>query len=160
MKNLPAILSCLLLPSRLGPAPLLAQEARIDTAVVAACFDATEPGDIQPDCIGKAATACSKAHEQPETTLAISQCMMAENTAWDDLLNREYKKTRSQMSDQPGLADTLLAAQRAWIAFRDAECTLAYDRYGGGSMRVIAAADCQMRQTARRTFELRDMQGF
>ena len=41
---------------------------------------------------------------------------------------------------EPGLADTLLAAQRAWIAFRDAECTLAYDRYGSGSMRVIAAA--------------------
>ena len=35
MKNLPAILSCLLLPSLLVPAPLLAQEARIDTAVVA-----------------------------------------------------------------------------------------------------------------------------
>ena len=142
------------------PAPLLAQEAQVDTAEVAACFDATDRGTTRPDCLGKAAEACSKAHQQPETTLAISQCLMAENAAWDTLLNREYNKTRALMSDQPGLADTLLAAQRAWIAFRDAECTLAYDRSGGGSIRVIDAAECQMRMTAQRTFELRDMQGF
>ncbi|AUH32271.1 lysozyme inhibitor LprI family protein [Paracoccus tegillarcae] len=141
-------------------APLAAQEASVEPGAVEACFDATARGEGTPDCVGNAASACSSAQEQPDTTFAISQCMMAETNDWDSLLNREYQKTRDAFSDQPGLADALLTAQRAWIAFRDADCTLAYDRYGDGSMRVISAADCRMRHTAQRTFQLRDLQGF
>lgn len=145
--------------SILLPAPLAAQEATVDEAAVEACFAQAGRGDVNPGCLGNAAEVCQKSHTQGETTLGISECLMAEAAAWDDLLNREYKLTRDAFADQPGLPDRLLEAQRAWIAFRDAECTLAYDSYGGGSMRVIAAADCRLRHTARRTLELRDMRG-
>lgn len=141
------------------PLASAAQEAIVDQGAVETCFDQTGQGLEMPDCVGEAADICSKRHEQPETTLAISQCLMAENSAWDALLNREYKKSKAIFADTPGLADTLLTAQRAWIAFRDADCAVAYDQWGGGSMRVISAADCQLRHTARRTFQLREYQG-
>ena len=141
------------------PAPLAAQDAQVDAGAVAACFAGTDPGDVDPGCIGAAAEACQQTHPQGQTTLGISGCLMAEAGAWDNLLNREYRLTRDGFTDQPGLPDTLLAAQRAWIALRDADCALAYDRYGGGSMRVIAAAHCRLRHTARRALELRDMRG-
>jgi len=46
-------------------------------------------------------------------------------------------------------------AQRAWIAYRDANCAMEYGLWGAGSMRQIAGADCQMRMTAERMLELR-----
>ncbi|VDS09190.1 hypothetical protein PARHAE_02380 [Paracoccus haematequi] len=140
------------------PAAALSQPASVplDSAVVEACLAQTPPRETQTDCIGLAAKLCQTAPDG-ETTLGISACLMAEHDAWDEILNREYAETRAHFSQTRGLTDTLLAAQRAWIAFRDAECTLAYDRWDGGSMRTIASADCRMRQTARRALELRAM---
>lgn len=139
----------------LTPLPALSQTVPLDASAVASCRDDAVHGDVAPDCIGLAAQSCQQAHSQPDTTLAISQCMMAEAAAWDDLLNDEYHALRDA---RPAQADTLLDAQRAWIALRDADCTMAYDIHNGGSMRVIAAADCQLRHTAIRTLQLRDMQ--
>lgn len=139
----------------LMPLPALSQTVPLDAAAVASCRDGAVHGDVAPDCIGLAAQSCQQAHSQPDTTLAISQCMMAEAAAWDDLLNDEYTALRDA---RPAQADMLLDAQRAWIALRDADCTMAYDIHNGGSMRVIAAADCQLRHTAIRTLQLRDMQ--
>ncbi|WP_282602821.1 lysozyme inhibitor LprI family protein [Paracoccus sp. PARArs4] len=139
----------------LMPLPALSQTVPVDAASVASCRDGAAHGDVAPDCIGLAAQACQRAHSQPDTTLAISQCLMAEAAAWDDLLNDEYNALRDA---RPAQADTLLDAQRAWIALRDADCTMAYDIHNGGSMRAIAAADCQLRHTAIRTLQLRDMQ--
>ena len=153
MRHLWVVLVCL-------PVTLSAQEAAVYPGSVEACFNSARQSNTLPDCVGNAAAACSAAHSQPDTTLSISQCLMAENGVWDGLLNREYAAVREQFRDQPGLAEQLLMAQRAWIAFRDADCALAYDRYGGGSMRTISGADCQLRHTARRALELRYLQGF
>lgn len=137
-------------------APALAQQTEfaVDQAIVAACFDSAGGAEIDPDCIGRASAACQAGFEQGETTLGISQCNMAESAAWDELLNREYKATRALFEDSPAVRDRLMEAQRAWIALRDADCRLAYDRWEDGSMRNVAGSDCQMRHTARRTLEL------
>lgn len=142
-------------------APLLAAaEPTVDAAAVEACFDSAGWGRSDPDCVGEPAKACASAQTPPDTTLAISFCTMDEARAWDVLLNREYKAAREALSGVPGVADKLLEAQRAWIALRDADCTVAYDKYDGGSMRTIAAADCNLRHTARRTFDLHNLGGF
>ena len=52
-------------------------------------------------------------------------------------------------------ADSLLAAQRAWIVLRDADCGLEYAMWGSGSMRQIAGAGCRMQRTAERTIYLK-----
>lgn len=140
--------------------PAAAQGVAVDAAAVEACFESAGWGRTDPDCIGQPAAACSAAQQPPDTTIAISQCMMAEAEAWDVLLNREYGTARERLAHVEGVPDTLLSAQRSWIALRDADCAVAYDKYDGGSMRVISAADCRLRHTARRTFELHNLGGF
>ncbi len=137
--------------------PAQAQDVSFDGSIVEACFARTRSGMTDPDCIGIASAACQVATPGGDTTLGISQCAMAETAAWDAILNREYRAARSDFADIPGIGDLLLAAQRGWIALRDADCRIAYDRWGGGSMRNIASANCQMEHTAQRALELKHM---
>ncbi|MBU3030708.1 lysozyme inhibitor LprI family protein [Paracoccus marinaquae] len=152
---IPAMLSL-----AVAPFAVQAQDFTVDEAAVEACFEAADPGETAPGCLGQAAQSCQSTTQQGETTLGIGQCIMAETAAWDVLLNREYGMTRDSFAETPGLKDTLLKAQRAWIAFRDADCAVAYERWGGGSMRSIAAANCRMEFTARRALELKFMRGY
>lgn len=136
-------------------APAAAQDVDLDPATVQSCMDGAERGRVSPACIGEAAEACQTAHAQPDSTLAISQCRVAEAEVWDGLLNEEYGTLREARADQ---ADLLQEAQRKWIALRDADCDLAAAIYGEGSMRAIAVADCRLRHSAIRALQLRDMQ--
>ncbi len=103
-------------------------------------------------CYGVVADPCQQATKQ--TTLDIVACMGRETAAWDALLNRWYKELKAPL-DEPS-AEALRDAQRAWIAFRDADCAFAYTRWGDGSMRNVAGAYCQRDRTAGRAIELRD----
>ncbi|RKF14988.1 DUF1311 domain-containing protein [Roseovarius spongiae] len=137
----------------------VAQDAPpIDTVAVRACMAQTPLGVVQPDCIGRASNAC-QARPGGDTTIGITECIMAETQVWDAMLNEEYKAVRRMFRSEggEGLTVALRDAQRAWIAFRDAECGLAYSRWAGGSIRTIVAANCQLGMTAQRTLELRDM---
>lgn len=147
-----------LLSSLAGPGLAQTAQAPLDPSIVDACLAATPRGGVDPDCIGQAARACQEIPGYA-STVGASACLMAEHDAWDRILNDQYREAAALLGGPLQVGDQLRTAQRAWIAFRDADCTLAYDRYGGGSMRVIASADCQMRHTARRALELRDMRG-
>ena len=131
---------------------------QVDSGQVDACFAAAGPGESAPVCLGQAANACISAGN--ESTLASSQCIQSETAAWDAILNREYKALRAELGARdPALAEMLLAAQRGWIAYRDAECALEYGRWGDGSLRTIVGANCMMIETAERAIELRDKKG-
>lgn len=119
-------------------------------------------------CIGALSDACQTGTAGGSTTLGITECAMRETAAWDVLLNEEYRAVRAgakaadaaEAQHFPEFARRVISlrdAQRAWIAFRDAECALAYAEWGSGSMRGIAAAHCQLEMTAERTFTLRAM---
>lgn len=109
--------------------------------------------------------------EKPEggTTLGTTECHLREHRAWDVLLNEAYARVagHAQAMDQqarrPEFAQyeqSLRAAQRAWITLRDADCALAYARFGDGSMRHIAHTACLSQMTADRTlFLLRLLEG-
>lgn len=150
----PALALAMLVPAGSGSA----QEAVVDPAIVAACFDGAPRNSVAPGCIGLAARLCENA-DRP-TTIGSMSCAMAETAEWDAILNREYSATREHFQGIAGVGDTLLAAQRAWIALRDADCKIAYDRYDGGSMRVIASSYCRLEHTARRALELKNMRGY
>lgn len=143
-------------------APALAQDGdalSVDASIVETCVADTPPAEAAPTCIGAAARQCQRA-AGGETTVGIVRCVMDEHAAWDTVLNREYKAARAHYGADQAVADSLLAAQRAWIAWRDSECRFQYDRYGGGSMRSIAAANCRMSMTAQRALELRGLRGW
>ncbi len=141
-----------------GMAP--AQDLGVDAGAVEACFAGAPPWTGVPDCLGEAANRC-QGLPGGATTIGIADCLGAETAAWDAILNREYKATRAHVDrvdpGQPPVSEALLTAQRAWIAYRDAECRLAFERNRGGTIRSVAAADCVLRMTARRALELRDM---
>lgn len=155
MKNVALILALIL---ALLPATGFAGDPQVNPRTVDQCFASAQPGEVAPKCLGAASNAC-QTRPRGDTTIGISQCIMAETAEWDRLLNSAYQKLRAQYRKEGGdLPAMLLAAQRAWIAFRDAQCKLDYARWGDGSMRGIVAANCQMTMTAGRAIDLRDME--
>jgi uncharacterized protein YecT (DUF1311 family) len=140
--------------------PAAAQDLGVDAAVVERCFAGAAIGEAAPACLGGASEAC-QALPGGSTTIGIAQCIGAETAAWDVVLNREYGATRGALSGagEAGIdaGRALLDAQRAWIAYRDAECALTYARWQGGTIRSVAAANCLLVFTAGRAIELRDM---
>lgn len=153
---IPALLVALLMA-----APAQAQSLWADEGIVRGCFAGAAIGETQPRCLGAASGQC-QALPGGSTTPGIADCIGAETSVWDKILNEEYQATRAQFrAADPGgaLAQSLLDAQRAWIAYRDAECALTYQRWIGGSIRSIAHANCVMGFTSERAIGLRDMRG-
>lgn len=56
-----------------------------------------------------------------------------------------------------GHFQTLLEAQRAWLAYRDAQCRLEGYSFFGGSAQPMIVAGCLATLTRQRTQELRDL---
>ena len=144
------------------PCAAIAQDDWLYAPMVARCLDSGTQA-----CIGEAASLCMAEEPQGDTTMGISDCLAGEAGAWDVLLNTEYAAARdfarAMDADDATLfpeyaqrADQVQAAQRAWIAFRDANYAMQHGLWGAGSMRRIAAADCLLQMTAAQSFVLRD----
>ena len=58
----------------------------------------------------------------------------------------------------PGYAQALLNSQRAWLAYRDANCRAFSYEFRGGSAQGLSNRVCLTRVTRARTAELRQMQ--
>lgn len=133
--------------------------AQVDPAQVQACLDAARPVDRSPDCAGDAARAC-QARPGGETTLGVTECLMAETAVWDDLMRAALSDQAETLARQDAsLPPQLEAAQAAWAAYRDAQCGLVYAIWMEGSIRTILAADCHLAKTAQRAVELRHLGG-
>lgn len=146
----------LAMASQLHAADLTVEPARIH-----ACHAATPEGYRSPECLGAASDQCQLL-PGGTTSQGIATCIAAETVIWDDILNEEYQITRADLKTRDAdegtdLAGGLHKVQRAWIAFRDAECDLTYDQWEGGSVRGIAYANCLLVMTAERSIALRDM---
>ena len=85
--------------------------------------------------------------------------------AADKALNAQYKKTRESLEKnwyreeskfpEQSAVDVLLTAQRAWIAYRDAECRLMAKRYDAGTAYSEIFASCIGDMTEKRTLSLK-----
>lgn len=126
----------------------------VNPATVEVCFAQALQSPDDASCIGAAASPCM---DQPlgSTTQGISQCLGAETDIWDGLLNRAYKARMAEITTNQKTA--LRDAQRAWIAFRDADCGLQYQMFIDGTIRSNIHAGCLLDMTARRALALRDL---
>ncbi|WP_292292721.1 lysozyme inhibitor LprI family protein [Marivita sp.] len=148
------------------PQIVAAQELRIDPQIVRSCFATTEIGAMYPPCLGQASGQC-QAQPGGSTTIGITDCILAETREWDAILNEQYQATQAHAAEMDAAvpssmmdrSDALRDAQRAWIAFRDADCGARYAMWQDGTIRTIVGANCQMTMTAQRAIELRDMRG-
>lgn len=84
-------------------------------------------------------------------TVEMHNCIGDEHASQDARLNQAYKKLTSQLSADR--KKELLAAQRLWIQYRDANCKF-YADPDGGTMATINAASCGLEMTAQRAKEL------
>ncbi|WP_062227571.1 lysozyme inhibitor LprI family protein [Aureimonas frigidaquae] len=93
----------------------------------------------------------------------LDNCLNDANTAADAALNAAYAKagayidaTQDIPADKTSWHDELRAAQRAWIAFRDANCAfdLIVAEWNSGSGANAAQKACVLAMTLARTDEL------
>jgi len=85
------------------------------------------------------------------STLDMIDCAGRENDRWDARLNRAYQARMTSFNDRQRGA--LKRAQKAWTAFRDADCA-AYEDDDWGTISKIDASQCVLRRTVERTIEL------
>lgn len=119
-----------------------------------------------------ASVASSGAHAEPKLTPAYQKCLAAlsgqssagmidcigaELKIQDARLNRSYQAAQKRMT-LPRQKAALTKAQRAWIAFRDADCASRYDA-AWGTISRIEANSCVLDRTAQRIEELDAFQG-
>jgi len=81
----------------------------------------------------------------------MNQCMAIEYRKVDLRLNSLYKELTSVLVDARGIR----ASQRAWLKYRDAECSDAVMQLGQGSLQPFAYHSCMIEFTEERIRHLR-----
>lgn len=89
-------------------------------------------------------------------TVNMMNCISEEIRAQDARLNGAYQKLRSEISEER--RQELLAAQRLWIQYRDANCQ--FYATAGGTLAMVAAKECVLRETAGRAHELENLRAW
>jgi uncharacterized protein YecT (DUF1311 family) len=110
--------------------------------------------------------------EQPDvdcgnatTQLAMNICAGRDFEKADAELNAQYKTTRDLLRQRDaagtpetrGAEEALVKAQRAWVAYRDAECSSRGFQARGGSMEPLVLSACRTDLTQKRTAELKEL---
>lgn len=79
-----------------------------------------------------------KAVSQPD----MNACAKKAYTTSDVALNKLYQQILQRLKDDADAKKRLLAAQRAWLAFRDAECHFSASATEGGTVFPMAYGLC------------------
>ncbi len=87
------------------------------------------------------------------TTRDVEQCLAADLKRADAELNRYYAAATKRLAKQQDTAALakLRAAERVWIAYRDAECDAVYESWGQGTIRGAMSLGCRINLTKSRT---------
>ncbi len=102
---------------------------------------------------------------EPSATVEINFCADKHYAASDAKLNALYQKVLAQIStsgvekpyDSASWEEAMRASQRAWVAFRDADCKGAVPmEWSGGSGTSAAVLGCMTTMTDARTEDLKE----
>ena len=102
------------------------------------------------------------------TTAEMLYCANRDQRIADAALNKAYQAANAVMvsmdvdrnktyDKRVGYHDALLASQRAWLKFRDAQCVTEGYSARGGSMEPLMASSCIEELTKSRTKQLQDL---
>lgn len=111
----------------------------------------TSAQQVQPDC------------KEPQTQADMTICAGQDLADADKALNAQYQVTRRLLKERDADASTelkggveaLVKAQRAWLAYRDAQCASVGFQARGGSMEPMLISMCEADLTRKRTAELK-----
>jgi len=96
------------------------------------------------------ADECDNAMDQSTMNACVDQSFKKA----DEELNAVYKKLQSRKNDDAQAVKLLIAAERAWVAFRDAECEFDAADNLGGSIYPMVYSGCLERLTQARIDQL------
>ncbi|PRH89633.1 hypothetical protein C5L14_03475 [Labrys okinawensis] len=96
------------------------------------------------------ATNCANAATQAD----MNECADKAFKKSDADLNAVYQQIEQRLKDNADTKKRLVAAQRAWVAFRDAECTFSASGASGGSIYPMVYSMCLDRVTQARVRSL------
>jgi uncharacterized protein YecT (DUF1311 family) len=144
-----------------GPEPTASERA-----FIASCLAKhTDSASARKACVGVDLGACLGLEDAPKSIKTNGfghprDCAAIERQIWDGWLNRWYGEALKKIP-APAV-DKLKAAQRAWIAWRDAGC--AVDSAVDSALHLWPLGDdneetCLMEETASRALDLRDIAG-
>jgi uncharacterized protein YecT (DUF1311 family) len=105
----------------------------------------------------------------PQAQQEMNACALQEFEAADAELIYQWKDTSTQMQqydeeadpeanpgdERPGFFDTLIEAQTAWLAYREAHCRSDGYQFRGGSMEPLIVATCMTALTRQRIAQLK-----
>lgn len=97
------------------------------------------------------AADCSTAADQA----TMNKCAAAAFKAADSTLNRDYKAITARLGDDAAGKKALVKAQRAWLAYRDAECAFQTNAVAGGSIAPMIQSDCMTALTQARVADFK-----
>ena len=103
---------------------------------------------------------------QPVNQAEMNECAEADFVRADAALNQAWRAALPVVREadrdaafdhdgRPSGESQLLASERAWLAFRDAQCTLEGYAMRGGSAEAMVDHQCRTRLTRERTTQLR-----
>ena len=119
--------------------------------------------------LAAAATAQTQLNcKSPVTQADMDTCSYKDAQAADAAMVSEYKIAKVILGNmdrdidrkydkRPSYSAALLTSQRAWLAFRKAECEIEAEAARGGSMEPMLANLCYQEVTEERTKQLRAM---
>jgi uncharacterized protein YecT (DUF1311 family) len=94
---------------------------------------------------------CANATSQ----MAMNVCADQAYRKTDAELNAVYKQINDRLKDDKETIKLLVNAQKAWLAFRDAECTFSTSASAQGSVYPMLVAQCRDGLTSKRIDELK-----
>jgi uncharacterized protein YecT (DUF1311 family) len=94
--------------------------------------------------------------DDPQTQSDMNYCAKYRFEKADGELNDVYGRLKSGYARYAEPKAALVAAQRAWVSFRDAECKQDEMAADGGSAAPMVILECKARLTIARTEQLQD----
>ncbi|WP_020174304.1 lysozyme inhibitor LprI family protein [Methyloferula stellata] len=94
------------------------------------------------------ATDCSPNGQRDQTTMNI--CANESYMKADAELNSLYKQISERLKGDADTLKLLVGAEKAWLAFRDAECTFAASGVAQGTVYPMIMSECKEGVTSKR----------
>jgi len=102
------------------------------------------------------ARADEACYDKAQTQAQLTECSAKDLKQADDRLNRLYKEMQARLKGDEETLKLLVDAQRKWLVFRDAECTLQTVRTAGGSINAMNFNGCLAGLTQARARDLQN----
>ena len=88
------------------------------------------------------------------TTLAMNECYAQTLSRADERRAAYLVAALEREAEKPETAAMIVASDKAFTAYRDAECNAVYESWIEGSIRNVMALSCSIEMTDQRTHDI------